>query len=56
LCGDLFILFAVAAWVVYSAEGRRLTGEHGPIRVTAWTLIAGITLPFLLRARRAPRR
>ncbi|MGQ0505869.1 MAG: DMT family transporter [Myxococcaceae bacterium] len=41
LFGDLLILVAVIAWVVYSAEGRRLVAEHGPIRLTAWTMIAG---------------
>ncbi len=41
LVGDLFILAAVAAWVVYTTEGKRLLAEHGPIRTTAWTIIAG---------------
>ncbi len=41
LMGDLFILLAVAAWVLYTTEGKELSEEHGPIRSTAWTMSAG---------------
>ena len=33
--GDLLILGAVGAWVVYTAEGKAFIGEHGPLRATA---------------------
>ncbi len=46
--GDLLILGAVAAWALYTAEGRSLIAEHGPVRSTAWTMITGalLVLPF----------
>jgi len=40
LVGDLFILGGVAAWAVYTAEGKAFTAEHGAVRATAWSLIA----------------
>lgn len=48
LIGDIFILGGVAAWAVYTAEGTRLSREHGAIRATSWTLIAAAlwTLPL----------
>ena len=46
LQGDLFLLVAVVAWAVYTAEGRELVGKHGALPTIAWTLIAG-TLLFL---------
>jgi drug/metabolite transporter (DMT)-like permease len=39
--GDLLILGAVAAWVLYTAEGKAFIGEHGALRATAWSMIAG---------------
>jgi len=39
--GDLLILGAVTAWVVYTAEGKAFIGEHGALRATAWSMIAG---------------
>ena len=39
--GDVLILGAVSAWVVYTAEGKAFIGEHGPLRATAWSMIAG---------------
>jgi drug/metabolite transporter (DMT)-like permease len=38
--GDLFILVAVAAWAVYTAEGKAFAEEHGVVRATCWPLIA----------------
>lgn len=48
MIGDLIILGAVAAWVIYTAEGKPLAEAQGPLRATAWTMIAGalLTLPF----------
>lgn len=48
MVGDLFILVAVIAWVVYTAEGRKLIAEFGAIRATAWTMggAALISVPF----------
>jgi drug/metabolite transporter (DMT)-like permease len=43
--GDLFILAAVAAWVVYTVEGRELVAEHGFFRATAWTMTVGALVP-----------
>lgn len=53
LKGDLFILAAVAAWVLYTIRGKALTAEVGPIRATGWTMSAGAILsvpamPWLL--------
>jgi drug/metabolite transporter (DMT)-like permease len=39
--GDLFILVAVGAWVLYTAEGKGLVAEFGWFRATAWTVSAG---------------
>src|SRR5215813_5839169 len=39
--GDLLILGAVTAWVLYTAEGKAFIGEHGALRATAWSMIAG---------------
>lgn len=51
--GDLLILAAVMAWVVYTTEGRSLATEHGPLRATAWamtvaTLLQLPLIPFVL--------
>lgn len=48
LVGDLFILCAVAAWVLYTAEGKKLIQEFGAVRATAWSMGAAslITVPF----------
>ena len=40
MVGDLLILCAVAAWVLYTAEGKPLSERFGPLRATAWTLVA----------------
>lgn len=52
--GDLLILGAVTAWVLYTAEGKAFIGEHGALRATAWSMIAGAlwllpTAPWVLR-------
>jgi drug/metabolite transporter (DMT)-like permease len=39
--GDLFVLCAVAAWVVYTTEGKRYIAAYGPMRATCWTMICG---------------
>lgn len=41
LVGDLFILGAVAAWVVWTTESRPFAAKHGGIRTASWGLIAG---------------
>lgn len=51
--GDLLILGAVTAWVLYTAEGKAFIGEHGALRATAWSMIAGAlwllpTAPWVL--------
>ncbi len=53
MVGDLFILGGVAAWALYTAEGKPFTAAHGPIRATAWSMIAAGLLmlpcaPFFL--------
>jgi drug/metabolite transporter (DMT)-like permease len=57
LRGDLFILFGVLAWVLYTAEGMDLIAEHGAFRATAWTLGVPAVLvlpvaPFVLEPAR----
>jgi drug/metabolite transporter (DMT)-like permease len=52
--GDLLILGAVTAWVLYTAEGKAFIGEHGALRATAWSMIAGALwllplAPWILR-------
>ncbi|MFL5318655.1 MAG: DMT family transporter, partial [Myxococcaceae bacterium] len=46
LIGDLSILVAVVAWVFYTADGKALAERLGPMRATAWTMIAGALLSF----------
>jgi drug/metabolite transporter (DMT)-like permease len=55
--GDILILGAVTAWVLYTAEGKPFIGEHGPLRATSWTMIAGALWllplsPWVLRPER----
>ncbi len=54
--GDLLILGAVTAWVFYTAEGKAFIGEHGALRATAWSMIAGALLAPPARALGAPSR
>ena len=44
LTGDLLILGAVAAWVVYTTEGKPFVSVHGPVRATAWSMVASTVL------------
>jgi drug/metabolite transporter (DMT)-like permease len=46
--GDAFILLAVGAWVLYTAEGKGLVGEFGWFRATAWTMAAGAVMSLPL--------
>jgi drug/metabolite transporter (DMT)-like permease len=53
LLGDLLILAAVSAWVVYTTEGKPFAATHGPVRATAWSMVAAALLlvpvmPFAL--------
>ncbi|HYO52494.1 DMT family transporter [Archangium sp.] len=53
LLGDLLILTAVIAWVVYTTEGRPFVATYGPLRSTAWSMVAAALLllpltPFAL--------
>ncbi len=41
LMGDLLVLAAVSAWVLFTAEGKRFAEQHGPLRTTAWSMLAG---------------
>src|SRR5262249_28994248 len=40
----------VAAWALYTAEGKEFTARHGALRATAWSLIAAgvLILPLAL--------
>lgn len=40
LVGDLFILGAVAAWVVWTTESKPFATRHGGLRTAAWSLLA----------------
>lgn len=44
LYGDLFILAAMVAWALYTAQGKAFVAAHGAIRGTCWTMIAGTLL------------
>ncbi|MGZ3456876.1 MAG: DMT family transporter [Archangium sp.] len=44
LLGDVLILVAVSAWVVYTNEGKSFAAAHGPVRSTAWSLVAAALL------------
>lgn len=44
LVGDLLILGAVTAWVVYTTEGKPFVAVHGPVRATAWSMVASTLL------------
>ena len=55
LKGDVFILGAVASWVLYTIDSRKLIAEVGAIRATAFPLVAGTVMllpftPFLFAA------
>jgi len=39
--GDLLILVAVAAWVVFTDQGKELIPSHGSTRLIAWTMVSG---------------
>jgi drug/metabolite transporter (DMT)-like permease len=41
LVGDLFILGAVGAWVIWTAESRAMAVTHGGLRTAGWSLMAG---------------
>jgi len=41
LWGDLLILVAVAAWVVFTDQGKQLIPEYGSTRMTAWSMVVG---------------
>src|SRR5688500_7264612 len=44
LVGDLFILVAVAAWVLYTAESTPLIHAHGAFRASGWTMTCAALL------------
>ncbi|MFP2926646.1 DMT family transporter [Pyxidicoccus sp. 3LG] len=46
--GDLLILGAVAAWVVYTTEGKPFVAVHGPVRATAWSMMASTLMMLTL--------
>ena len=53
LHGDLLILSAVAVWVIYSVEGKRIAQRDGAIQVAGWASLMGLVLsipvwPWLL--------
>jgi drug/metabolite transporter (DMT)-like permease len=41
LWGDLLILVAVAAWVLFTDQGKQLIPAHGSTRMTAWAMVTG---------------
>jgi drug/metabolite transporter (DMT)-like permease len=41
LLGDLLILCAVVAWVVFTTESRPFSQQYGGLRTAGWSLIAG---------------
>ncbi|HEX8697235.1 MAG TPA: DMT family transporter, partial [Myxococcaceae bacterium] len=54
MVGDLLILAAVVAWVLYTTEGKPFAAAHGPLRATAWSMVAAMLLmlplaPFVMR-------
>jgi len=57
LLGDLLILAAVSAWVVYTTEGKPFAATYGPVRSTSWSMVASALLlvpvmPFALEPAR----
>lgn len=55
LWGDLLILVAVVAWVVFTDQGKQLIPAHGATRMTAWSMVMGALwvlplLPLTVRA------
>ena len=53
LLGDLLILAAVSAWVVYTTESKVLAAGQGALRSTSWSMVAATLLlvpvmPFCL--------
>lgn len=41
LMGDLLILLAVAAWVLFTDQGKALIPSYGSTRLTAWAMVSG---------------
>jgi drug/metabolite transporter (DMT)-like permease len=41
LWGDLLILVAVGAWVLFTDQGKQLIPTYGSTRMTAWSMVAG---------------
>ena len=57
LSGDLLILAAVIAWIAFTTEGKPFAAAHGPVRSTAWSMVAAALLllpvaPFALEPTR----
>jgi len=48
LLGDVLILGAVTAWVVYTTEGKPFVAVYGPVRATAWSMVASTLMMLLL--------
>jgi len=40
MIGDLLILGAVSAWVLYTTEGKPFVAEYGSVRATGWSMVA----------------
>lgn len=54
LHGDLLILAAVGAWVLYSVEGKKIAARDGSMQPAGWASILGLlgmapAMPWLLR-------
>jgi drug/metabolite transporter (DMT)-like permease len=39
--GDLLVLSSIVMWGLFTVFGKRMTDEHGALRVTAWVTILG---------------
>ena len=47
LLGDLLLLGCAILWAVYTTASKPLLGRYSPLRLTAWSMLAG-TIPLML--------
>jgi drug/metabolite transporter (DMT)-like permease len=47
LVGDLLLLGCAAAWALYTTASKPLLARYSPLKLTAWTMVAG-TIPLLV--------
>ena len=47
MVGDLLLLGCAIAWALYTTASKPLLGRYSPLKLTAWTMVAG-TIPLVI--------